>query len=206
MHRTSELSALLLLKLEHLGNWGYWAAFAIAFLEGLAFVGTFIPGSTIITLMGFLAFRGLWDVGDLIWFVAAGAILGDILSYWLGMKGVRFFKDENKYLKESHLKAGEEFFARHGDKSVFLGRFLSPVRAVVPFVAGLSKMNKRDFIFWDALGGISWAMFHLYLGYASGKAIARATHLAHRVELIVTIVVILGVTLYFLDRANWRKK
>lgn len=200
------LSALLLPKLEALGVWGYWVALFIAFLESLALVGTFVPGSTAIALMGFLAYKGFWDVGDLIWFTSIGAILGDFLSYWLGIKGIRFFKDENRFLKESHLRVGEEFFAKHGDKSVFLGRFLSPIRSIVPFVAGLSKMNKKNFIFWNVLGGIGWSMAHLYLGYFSGRAIGKAEHLANRIGITITILFLVGIILYVLDRTSWRKK
>lgn len=186
--------------------WGYWIALLIAFLESIAFIGTFFPGSTAIALMGFLASRGYWDIGDLIWFSSVGAILGDFLSYYLGMKGTRFFKDENKYLKASHLEAGEEFFKKHGNKSVFLGRFLSPIRSIVPFVAGLSRMDIKKFLLWNILGGIGWSILHLYLGYFFGGAVRSVEHWSHRVELIATILIFFAILLYLLDRSGWRKK
>ena len=108
----------LLPTFEHLGIFGYWVAFLAAFLESLAIVGTFIPGAIIVIIFGFLSAEGYFDIGDLIWFVALGAILGDVVSYYLGTKGKMFFKNENKLFRLSHLETGEEFFKKHGQSTL----------------------------------------------------------------------------------------
>ena len=142
-----EYLSSILPAIQHLGIFGYWIVLLVSLLESLAFIGTLIPGTIVVMLAGFLSAQGYLDLGDLIWFAAIGAILGDSLSYYLGTKGTKFFHNENKFLKFSHLEKGEKFFKKHGDKSIFFGRFIGPIRPIVPFVAGLFKMNKWSFFF-----------------------------------------------------------
>ena len=166
------MTHILLPALSHLGVWGYWLVFFIAFAESVVLVGEVVPGSTLVIFAGFLAAQGIWDIGDLMWFAALGAILGDGVSYYLGTKGTGFFHNENKFLKAVHLERGERFFKKHGEKSIFLGRFLGFLRPLVPFVAGLSKMDLRRFLFWNVISAVLWAVSHLLIGYFFGSAFA----------------------------------
>ncbi len=156
---------------QHIGIWGYWVVALISLLESLAFVGVVVPGTIVVVLAGFFSAQGYLDLGDLIWFAAIGAILGDSLSYYLGTRGTKLFRAENKLLKLSHLENGEQFFKKYGNKSIFLGRFIGPIRPIVPFVAGLSKMNKWSFLLWNVTSAFLWAAAHLLLGYFFGGAI-----------------------------------
>ncbi|MBI4085341.1 MAG: DedA family protein [Candidatus Liptonbacteria bacterium] len=162
---------LLAPRLEDIGRMGYWLVLLISFAESIAFIGTVLPGTTLVVFSGLLAARGHFSLSGLILFAAAGAVLGDALSYFLGTKGVNFFKNENKLLKLSHLERGEEFFRKHGPKSVFLGRFIGFIRPIIPFVAGLSKMNKWTFLFWNISSAILWAIFYVLIGYFFGGAL-----------------------------------
>jgi undecaprenyl-diphosphatase len=139
-------------------------------LESLVFAGVIVPGSTLIILAGFLSSQGYLDIGDLIWFSAIGAILGDGISYYLGTKGTSLFHNENRWLRADHLDRGKQFFRKHGNKSVFLGRFIGPLRAIVPFIAGLSGMKKRKFLFWNIISAFLWSALHLLVGYFFGNA------------------------------------
>ncbi|MBM2818164.1 MAG: phosphoesterase, PA-phosphatase related protein [Parcubacteria group bacterium] len=156
--------------IEHLGMAGYWLVLLISLLESLAFVGVIVPGSMLVVVAGFLSAHGYFDIGDLIWFAAIGAIIGDGASYYLGTKGTKFFRNENKILKLSHSDRGKMFFKKHGNKSVFLGRFIGPVRPIIPFIAGLSKMDKKSFFFWNVVSAFLWAVAHLLAGYFFGGA------------------------------------
>lgn len=186
----------LLPTFEHLGVVGYWVVFLAAFLESLAIVGTFIPGAIIVIIFGFLSAEGYFDIGDLIWFVALGAILGDVISYYLGTKGKMFFRDENKLLRLSHLETGEEFFRKHGNKSIFLGRFIGPLRAMVPFVAGLSRMDIKVFLFWNITSGILWAIIHVLIGYFFGGTMDVVEAWVGRVGYIITGLILAGLAIY----------
>lgn len=186
----------LLPHLENLGVWGYWLVFGFSLVESLAFLGALIPGTVTVIFFGFLSAQGYFDFGDLIWFVAIGAIMGDNLSYYLGTKGTRLFKNENKFLKANHIDAGKRFFKKHGSKSVFLARFISPLRPIVPFIAGLTKMDFGVFIFWNVLSGFLWAIVNLTLGYFFGGAIEAIEKWTGRMSMffLVAIVIIFAVT------------
>jgi membrane protein DedA with SNARE-associated domain len=116
---------------------------------------------------------GVLEVGGLIWFAAVGAVLGDGLSYYLGTKGKRLFRPGGRWLDPAHLAKGEAFFRRHGSKSVFLGRFMGPIRGIIPFIAGLSAMDRRAFLLWNVLSGVLWATVHVLAGYFLGDAAHR---------------------------------
>lgn len=158
----------LLPHLQSLGLWGYWVIGLVSVLESSTIAGIIIPGATVVVLAGVLAAQGIFDIGDLLWFVAGGAIIGDNISYYLGRHANQFFKKENKIFKLSHVKKGERFFDRHGNKSVFLGRFIGPIRSIVPFIAGLSKMNYWTFLFWNVTSAFIWAVATLGIGYFFG--------------------------------------
>ena len=123
--------------------WGYLVIFLVSLLESLAFVGIFIPGTVVIVFAGFAAAQGYLQVAAVLWFAAIGAIVGDALSFSLGKRGTRLFRNEHKILRAAHLERGEKFLKQHGSKSVFLGRFIGPIRPIIPFVAGMLKMNPR---------------------------------------------------------------
>ena len=186
--------------LQHLGVLGYWVVFLIALLESFVIVGTIIPGATLVIIAGFLASQGYFDWGDLIWFVAAGAVFGDALSYWLGTKGTRLFKKENKYLHADHLERGKRFFKKHGAKSVLIGRFIGALRSIVPFIAGLSSMRLSIFFVCNIIGGIVWATLHVLLGYFFGGTFNAIAAWSTRLGYVLFIIVLFGIVLWALLR------
>ncbi len=159
----------LLLKLLTQFAWlGNWLFFALAFIESAPFVGMLIPGATFISIGGFLAFQGVLNTWDIVLFASIGAILGDFFSYSLGRYGGKWMSNK-KIINQSLLLHGEKFFIKYGNKSIFWGRFFGPIRAIIPFVAGISKMKQRPFIFWNILSGVCWAILNVFLGYFSGS-------------------------------------
>jgi len=180
----------ILPAIEHLGVFGYWVIFLASLLESIAFVGIFIPGSIFVVFGGFLASKGYLNFEDLVWFVAAGAIIGDGLSYYLGTKGARFFRPENRFLKISHLERGKRFFKRHGNKSVFWGRFVGPIRPIIPFVAGLSGMSRKAFLFWNVTSAFVWSVAFLLIGYFFGNALVVIETWVSRSSLFIIVLAI----------------
>ena len=180
---------------SQLGAWSYWLALLISFLESLALVGEIVPGATLIAFAGFLAARGILDIGDLFIFATIGAILGDGLSFYLGTKGTHLFKDENKFLKTAHLEYGKRFFKKHGGKSVFIGRFIGTLRPIIPFVAGVAKMDSKKFIIWNVISAILWAIFYLGIGYFFNNALEIIKKWVVRID--YAVVILLGLFLLF---------
>ncbi len=188
----------ILPSLTHLGVWGYWLVLLVALLESLVFVGIVVPGAAFVVIAGFLSSQGYLDIGDLIWFAAIGAILGDSLSYYLGTKGTRFFHNENKWLKADHLERGKQFFHKHGSKSIFLARFIGPLRAIVPFIAGVSGMKKSRFLFWNIISAFLWSASHLLVGYFFGNAFTAIEVWSTRVGYAIGAIGAFLVLLYFI--------
>jgi membrane protein DedA with SNARE-associated domain len=145
---------------------GYLAMFLISVLESIAFVGEIIPGTTLLVIIGAMAAKGILDPEILIVASSLGAIAGDVFSFWLGRKGEEVLGRFGRFVKPEHLEKGRAFVKRHGSKSIFLGRFIGPLRPIVPFVAGLFSMSVRKFIIWDVISAISWSMVYIYLGNA----------------------------------------
>ena len=186
----------ILPSLSHLGVWGYWLVLLFSLLESLVFVGVIVPGSIVVVFAGFLSSQGYLDIGDLIWFATIGAILGDGISYYLGTKGTGFFRNENRFLKASHLEHGEQFFRKHGSKSIFLGRFVAPLRPIVPFIAGISGMKKGKFLFWNIISAFLWSASHLLLGYFFGSAFTAIEIWSTRVGYAIGLALLFFALLY----------
>jgi undecaprenyl-diphosphatase len=193
-----DLINFLLPKIENLHLLGYWLVLLIAMTESLAFVGVLVPGTIIIGFVGFLSAKGWLDIGDLIWFVAMGVFLGDMISYYLGKYGHVYFNDNNKVFKLSYLKKGQVYFNNHGKKSLIIGKFIGPLRPVIPFVAGLSLMPFKIFFILEIIISIIWATFHLLLGYFFGQAWQLVELWSSRLGIFLLSLGLLVLVVYFL--------
>lgn len=178
----------ILIKFAWLGNWIF---FILAFVESAPFVGVFIPGATLVYVGGFLASQGLLNVWDILIFATLGAIVGDFFSYSIGRWGGDWVK-RKKIINQNILDIGENFFNKYGHTSIFWGRFFGPVRAIIPFIAGLSRMKTRPFVFWNILSAIGWAMFNVFLGYFSGTIIVSIfKKWSGRLSIIIVIALVI---------------
>jgi len=160
----------LLPVIEHWSFLGYWVVLAVSLLESLAFVGIAIPGTVFIVFVGFISSKGFLDLWDVILFAAVGAIAGDVISYFLGSHIKKFFKEDSKILKSKYLERGKSFFGRYGGRSVFWGRFIGPIRPIIPFVAGMFRMNRKKFLLWNIFSGFAWATTFSLAGFFFGQA------------------------------------
>ncbi len=177
-----------------LGQWNYLLVFLGAFLESAAFMGFIIPGETIVVLSGVLAFQGYLDLGDCIVVVASGAVLGDTVGYAVGKAVGRGYFEKHKkllFLKKKHIERADAYFRRHGGKTVFLGRFASFLRAMVPFTAGISRMPYRRFLVYNVAGGITWAVIYTLLGYFFGQSWQLIEKWTGRAGLFIFFIIIL---------------
>lgn len=184
--------------------WGYWAILIFSCFESLAIVGILVPGTTITIVLGFLASEGLYDIRLLVLLSFVGAVLGDSFSYWLGLRGLRYFKYEEKIFELAHLVLGKKFFNKHGGKSVFFGRFIGPLRPLIPFVAGLSRMPVKAFFFWNITSAFLWAVVYVLIGYFFGYAWRALGAWPGRIGIMWLILV--GATLVFYFRRHILKK
>lgn len=178
--------------------WGYWVVLFASILEAVPPIGFVLPSGIIVGMFGFFAAQGYYDIKDLVWIAGLGAVIGDTISYYLGTKGTRFFRNENRILRLSHVDKAKEFFNKHGNKSVVLSRFIGPLRPLIPFVAGISGMNKWSFLLWNVIGGFLWATLMLIIGYFSGGAFATIKTWSTRAGLFLLVITVAAFIIWFL--------
>jgi undecaprenyl-diphosphatase len=142
----------------------------ISFLESFAFLGLIIPGTSLVVFAGVLTSRKIIRLGSLIVAVAVGGILGDAASFYLGKKGTKWFGSHNKFFKTEYLKKGEDFFLKHGNRSVIFARFFGPLRPIIPFVAGMFKMPSQKFFLYNVISAAVSAPLYVGLGFFLGSA------------------------------------
>jgi membrane protein DedA with SNARE-associated domain len=156
---------------------GYPVLFLLIALETM---GIPLPGETALIAAALLASHGDLSIEIVIALAAAAAIIGDNVGFMIGRKfGRRIFERPGfGYAQRQRLLAiGEPFFAKHGPKAVFLGRWVGGLRIASAWLAGMNKMNWPTFLFWNALGGICWAtsvgLGAYYLGHTFEKIITQ---------------------------------
>lgn len=145
--------------------------FTISAAESVAIIGTIIPGTITMTAIGALAGAGIIPLWQTIIWAILGAIVGDGISYWIG----HYFKDRLPKVwpfrnHPSLLRSGEIFFHKYGGMSVFIGRFVGPVRALVPLVAGMLGMKPLRFLLANVTSAIGWAPAYMLPGILVGAA------------------------------------
>jgi membrane protein DedA with SNARE-associated domain/membrane-associated phospholipid phosphatase len=183
---------------DALGAWTYVLVGAFAFLETGAFVGLVVPGETVLYLGGAVAGQGTISIYVLIavgWF---SAWAGDTTSFFIGRRlGRDFVLHHGPRVGITRERFGrvEDYFSRHGGKTILVGRFVSLVRALAPFVAGSSGMRYRAFVPYSVLGTGLWSTLHLLIGYAFSRNINEVADLAGRGFFLLglLIVVVVGI-------------
>jgi membrane protein DedA with SNARE-associated domain len=155
---------------------GYWVVFVIIMLES---AGVPLPGETVLILASVYAgATGELGLSLIIACAAAGAILGDNIGFWIGRRwGAKFLLRYGKFihLPEERLKLGQYLFARHGAKIVFFGRFIAFLRVLAALLAGVNKYHWPQFLFFNAAGGITWALVVGIGAYVFGDSIHRVS-------------------------------
>lgn len=178
-------------KLVHIptaffSHWGYFLTFFAALLETLPLVGILITGQTFVILGGFMSRLGVVDLPYIMFFGAMGAILGDFTSYYLGRRfGHPFLLKYGKYFffKEEYYEKARTLLRENKVKALLIGRFSSMTRAFVPFIAGASEIRMREFIPLNVIGGITWAIFYVLVGYVFGASYEIASQYIGRILL-----------------------
>jgi membrane protein DedA with SNARE-associated domain len=189
----------LLHDISHtLGAWTYLLVGVFAFAETGAFVGLVVPGETVMLLGGAVAGQGAIDIYLLIAIAWFSAWLGDTTSFFLGRRlGREFVLEHGPRVGISHerFEKVEDYFGRHGGKTIFIGRFISLVRAFAPFIAGSSGMRYGAFVPYSILGTGLWATAHILVGYFFSRSIETAGKYAAKgaFALATLIVVVVGI-------------
>lgn len=198
---------------KHLGeiisNYGalsYLILFLIVFAEtGLVFV-PFLPGDSLLFAAGAFAALGSFNIFAILFLLWIAAFLGDTANYWIGHFFGQKIIDNPKipFINQKHIDETQEFYKKHGGKTIFLARFVPIVRTFAPFVAGVGKMHYGKFIEYNATGGFVWVFGFTLLGYFFGNI----PFVKNNFSLVVLAIIGLSVLpmIYEFVKAKYAKK
>ena len=185
---------------------GYVVLFAIIFSETGLLVGFFLPGDSLLVATGLFAAKGDLNIIYLIILLSIAAILWDSFNYWIGRKAGHslFHREDSRFFKKKYLLAAQEFYEKHGGKTIILARFVPIIRTFAPTVAGIAEMNYKKFLSFNIFGGVLWVASMLLLGYFLGQLVPNIDKNIDKVIIIVIFVSLIPLIVeYFRQR---RKK
>ncbi len=187
-----------------LGAWTYLLVGFFAFAETGAFVGLVVPGETTMLLGGAVAGQGAIDVYLLIAIAWFAAWVGDTTSFFVGRRLGREFvlrHGPRVGITQERFEKVEDYFSRHGGKTIFIGRWISLVRALAPFIAGSSGMQYRAFVPFSVLGTGLWASAHILIGYFFSRSVETGAEYAGKgAFLLGALIVVVGGTIFLVRR------
>ncbi len=188
---TGLLTILLEWVTAHPGSAGLVVAL-IAFSESLVVVGLVMPGAVLLFGVGALTATGALPLGSTLLWAAAGALAGDWLSFFIGRRFEQPLRRLWPFSKHPELiERGLRFIDRHGGKSLFLGRFVGPVRPILPAVAGMLRMRVSRFLLISACASLLWAPVYLLPGALFGASLGLAAEVGGRLVMAILILVAL---------------
>ncbi len=168
---------------------GYVVLTAIIFAETGLLIGFFLPGDSLLVSAGVLiAATGILDIWVLAGLLCAAAIIGDTVGYWIGAQaGPRLFtRERSLFFAKDHLLKAQQFYAKHGGKTIVIARFVPVVRTFAPVVAGAARMNYPTFLLYNVFGGIVWIGLLLVGSYYLGRLVP---DIEKNLHIVVAIVV-----------------
>lgn len=196
--------------LEFITNYGVWIyaiLFLIIFVETGLVVMPFLPGDSLLFAAGALAAStGAMDplVLGILLFIAA--VLGDTVNYHIGRYiGPRVFEMNLRFINQQHLLKTQQFFQRHGGKTIIFARFVPFARTFAPFVAGAGSMNYKFFLTYNVIGAFCWIASFITLGYIFGNMPIVKDNFTHLIFGIIIISILPGVIGFVRQKLNERK-
>jgi membrane-associated protein len=172
----------------YLAELGYPALALIIFLETGAMV-FFLPGDSLLVTAGVYAAAGKLSLVTLNLLLVPAAILGPVLSYWIGAKAgpMLFSRPRSRFFRPEHIKLAAAFYEKHGGKALVLARFMPVMRTFVPIAAGIGGMSYSRYAYFTVIGATAWVVSMTVLGYFVGLS-----PLGKHVELVIVAVIVLS--------------
>ncbi len=190
---------------------GYFLLFAIIFAETGLLLGFFLPGDSLLFIAGTLCAialpghdKPLLNLAIMIPLLCVAAIIGDATGYFIGRKigPTLFNRPDSRFFKRDHVRKTQDFYEKHGPKTIVLARFVPIVRTFAPTVAGVANMSYRNFALFNIIGGIGWITSMSLLGYFLGSNAWIQKNLEKAVILIVFLSILPMIVHYFQERKH----
>lgn len=175
-------------------EWGGLAMLTlIIFTETGLMFGFFLPGDSLLVTAGIFAATGALDITTVVAVLTIAAVSGDQLGYYLGRSiGPKIFhRDDSLFFHRRHAERAQQFYDRHGGKTIILARFIPIIRTFAPVVAGVGRMQYRAFVAYNVVGGVIWVWGLTLGGYLLGRSVPNIEKNIHAVIAIVIVLSIL---------------
>jgi membrane-associated protein len=187
---------------QEYGLWIYAILFAIIFAETGLVVAPFLPGDSLLFVIGALCGMGSLELQVAMPLLILAAFMGDNTNYWVGrLLGLRLLNHASqKLIKHEHLEKTRMFYAKHGGKTIIFARFLPIIRTFAPFVAGIGTMNYRLYVMFSVLGGVAWIGSLTLAGYFFGNIPIIKNNLTLMIIVIIFISFIPAILEYIKHR------
>ena len=158
--------------IQQFGNWSYGILFTIVFVETGLVIMPFLPGDSLLFASGALAALGAFSLPIVLVVFLTAAIIGDTVNYHIGQKvGTSIPEDSwfGRLVNKERMQIAQDFFNKHGGKTIVIARFMPFVRTFIPFVAGASRMNYGYFLLYNVVGAFLWVFICTLAGYFFGN-------------------------------------
>jgi membrane-associated protein len=183
---------------------GIYLLLTVVFIETGLFVGFFLPGDSLLFTAGLLCATGILQINPfiLIILIIIAAVAGNMVGYFFGKKvGILLFKRKSGiFFRQDHLTIANEFYKKHGKKTIILSRFLPIVRTFAPIVAGIVKLEYYKFFIYSLIGAVIWVATLVLTGYYMGKYIPGTKENLHYI--VIFLIVITSIPFIY----GWLKK
>jgi len=180
---------------------------ALIFGESGMFIGFFFPGDTLLLSAGVFAGQGKLSLAAIFVVVSLAAIAGDNVGYHIGKRYGRqlFRKPDGLVFRQQYVQQAEAFYEKYGSKTMLFAHFIPVVRTFAPAVAGVAHMKYKQFVIFDAIGDIAWAVIVTLIGYWFGTKIPNVDHYI-LFAISAVVIITLGPTFYHLAKALYEKR
>ena len=187
------------------GGLAYTLVGVLVFAEAALLVGFVLPGETAAVVGGVLAGAGSVNLEAMMTVVVFSAIVGDSVGYIVGKTAGPWLLRHWPLKGRAAVQRAKSLLERRGGPAVFIGRFVTFARAVVPGLAGMSGLRYRTFLFYNALGGLLWGVGYTMLGYLVGRSFTRIVSDLSTASLVVIGAAVLAVIVFVLLRKRARR-
>jgi membrane-associated protein len=159
--------------LQRLGPWAFWGAVAIIFAECGLLIGFFLPGDSLLFVVGMFIAQGYIDLNLVVaaTILSVAAVLGNACGYWIGRRAgpAVFNRPDSRFFKQEYVDHTSAFFDRYGSRAVVLARFVPIVRTFITVFAGVGRMPARRYLVYSTIGGTVWCFGFVIAGYLLGN-------------------------------------
>jgi len=186
------------------GGWIYLILFLIIFCETGLVVTPFLPGDSLLFVVGTVAAVGAMDVHLAVALLTLAAVIGNSVNYAVGRwLGTRVFRSHDSwFFKRAYLERTHRYFERFGGRTIIITRFVPIVRTYAPFVAGVGAMNYARFLLFNVIGGVLWVALLVYAGYLFGSVPV----IKNNLTLVIFAIILLSISPAILELVRHRLK